>query len=152
MARTVADAMTANPRVLPPSATVVEASKLMLEEDIGAVPIVDGNGPIGIVTDRDIVLRVVAAGRDPSRTRLEEIATDDLLWAPPDESLEKASARMAVWRVRRMPVVEEDRVVGILAQADLAHQLSTRKIGSLVERISRREREPMFSVSGEAES
>jgi len=115
--------MTRDPRVISRKAATVEAAKIMLEEDVGSVPVVDNDGAlVGIITDRDIALRVVAAG-DPH-------------CAEPEESLDDAYERMAIWRIRRLPVVADDRVVGMLAQADLVHELKDKKAGQLVEEIS----------------
>ena len=83
------------------------------------------------------MLRVIASGLDPSTTAIEEIATPDPRYASPDESLDAAVERMAAWRVRRLPVVENDRIVGILSQADLVHEVKDRKAGQLVDEISR---------------
>ena len=137
MAKTVADAMTVNPRTISPSASAVEAAKVMLEEDVGSVPVVADAALVGIVTDRDIALRVVAAGRDPHTTRVEDIATAHPHSASPDESLDDAYEQMAAWRIRRLPVVaDNERLVGMLAQADLVQTLRDKKAGQLVEEIS----------------
>jgi CBS domain-containing protein len=145
MTKSVRDVMTANPRVVSRTATALEAAKVMLEEDVGSVPVVDDGGMLyGIVTDRDIALRVVAAGRDPSTTRVQDAATGDPHCAEPDESLDDVYERMATWRIRRLPVVEYDRVVGMLAQADLVHEMKDKKAGQLVDEISQ-PGEPSYS-------
>jgi CBS domain-containing protein len=137
MALTVADVMTANPRFVSRLAAVPEAAKVMQEEDVGSVPVVDDKVLVGIITDRDIAVRVVAAGLDPSCTRVGEVASADLHSATPNESLEDAYIRMTTWRIRRLPVVEdESRLVGMLAQADLVHALKDKKAGQLVDEIS----------------
>jgi len=137
MTKHVSDAMTPEPRVISRSASAVEAAKLMLEEDVGSLPMVDEDGMlVGIVTDRDIALRVVAHGKNPDTTRISEVATTDPHCADPDEPLDDAYERMATWRIRRLPVVSGDRVVGMLAQADLVHELKDKKAGQLVEEIS----------------
>ena len=137
MSKTVAEAMTAEPRVVPRTAPVAEAVKIMEEEDVGSVPVVDDDGFLcGIVTDRDVALRVVGDRRDPAATYVEDVASADPHFARPDESLDDAFERMAAWRIRRLPVVEGNRVVGMLAQADLVHELRDKKAGQLVEEIS----------------
>jgi CBS domain-containing protein len=137
MAKTVADAMTPEPRTVSRLSSVVDAAKIMFEEDVGSVPVVEDGSLVGIVTDRDIALRVVAAQRDPTTTYVEEIATARPHVATPDESLDDAYEQMAAWRVRRLPVVSDDgRLVGMLAQADLVHELRDKKAGQLVEEIS----------------
>jgi CBS domain-containing protein len=137
MSKTVAEAMTTEPRVVSRTAPVTEAVMIMQEEDIGSVPVVDENGFLcAIVTDRDVALRVVGSGRDPSATYVQDVASADPHFARPDESLDDAYERMAAWRIRRLPVVDGERVVGMLAQADLVHELKDKKAGQLVEEIS----------------
>jgi CBS domain-containing protein len=140
VAKQVRDAMTANPRTVLLDASAFEAAKAMAEEDVGSIPVVDADGILaGIVTDRDIALRVVAAGRDPSSTPVREIASKDVIPAYPDEPLDEALVSMAHRQVRRLPVIEDDRVIGILAQADVAQEAKEKKTGQLVEEISRPE-------------
>ena len=137
MSKTVAEVMTATPRTISRHATVAEAAQAMLDADVGSLPVVDRDDCLcGIVTDRDIVLRVVALSRDPHGTRVDEIATADPHCATTAESLDDVYERMTTWRVRRLPVVEDERVVGMLAQADLAHELKPKKAGQLVDEIS----------------
>ena len=137
MSKQVRDAMTANPRTLPVGASVLTAAQAMKEEDVGAIPVVDSQGVLcGVITDRDIVLRVVAPGGDPAVTPVDAVATSSVSSASPDDSLDKALADMALWRVRRLPVVEGDRVVGMLAQADLAQETKDKQAGRLVAEIS----------------
>jgi CBS domain-containing protein len=133
----VRDAMTANPRTVQWRASVLEAAKAMEEEDVGSIPVVDSDGLlVGMITDRDIVLRVVAAGREPGSTAVEDVATRDVSPTYADESLDEALQQMAHHQVRRLPVIEDDRVVGILAQADVAQEAKDKKAGQLVEEIS----------------
>jgi CBS domain-containing protein len=137
MGLTVKDVMTRDVRACEPSAKVREAAVLMAREDIGPIPVVEDGGLIGIVTDRDIVVRVVAEGRDPDQTTVGEIATKELVTASPDDDLEDAMRLLAENRVRRLPVVEGDRLVGIVAQADIARLGKDAKTGEVVEEISR---------------
>jgi CBS domain-containing protein len=139
MSKTVSDIMTTNPRTVRRESVVVDAAKIMLEEDVGSVPVVEDGSLLGIVTDRDIALRVVAAGRDPRSTPVREIATSRPHVAYPDESLDDAYEQMSAWRVRRLPVVDGDgeRLIGMVAQADLVQELKDKKAGQLVEEISR---------------
>jgi CBS domain-containing protein len=137
MSKYVAEVMTAEPRVITGTAATVEAAKIMLEDDVGSIPVVDEHGIlVGIITDRDIALRVVAGGRDPHTTSVADVATPDPHYADPNETLDDAYARMTTWRIRRLPVVAADRVVGMLAQADLVHELKDKKAGQLVDEIS----------------
>ena len=110
---------------------------MMKDEDVGLAPIVEGNKLVGTVTDRDITLRVVAAGKDPETTMVKEIATTDVVTVDPGQELGEALRLMAQHQVRRLPVVEEDgRLVGVLAQADVAQDASSEETGRLVEEIS----------------
>jgi CBS domain-containing protein len=143
MGQTVADVMTANPRFVSRLDAVPEAAKIMDEAGVGSVPVLDDGTPVGIITDRDIAVRVVAAGLDPGRTSCGEIASSDLHSATPNESLEDAYIRMTTWRIRRLPVVDDKRLVGMLAQADLVHALRDKKAGQLVDEISQ-PGEPVF--------
>ena len=137
MAKQVREAMTANPHTLQLDASVAEAAKAMAEADVGSLPVVDVDGILfGMITDRDIVVRVVAMGKNPSATRVDEVATKDVSPAYPDDSLDEALTSMAQRQVRRLPVVENERVIGILAQADIAHAAKDKKTGQLVEEIS----------------
>jgi CBS domain-containing protein len=137
MAKTVRDAMTPDPRCIDRSTSVVDAAHLMEAEDVGSLPVVDHDDfLVGIVTDRDVALRVVAAGRDPGSTPVGDILTENPIYAYPDEPLDEALEQMAYRRVRRLPVVDSDRLIGMLAQADVVHEVKDKKAGQLVEEIS----------------
>ena len=137
MNKTVASAMTSDPYVVSREASVVDAATIMRDQNVGSVPVVEDDYLLGIVTDRDLALRVVAAGLDPRTTKVEEVATSNLHSATPDESLDDVYERMAIWRIRRLPVIESDgRLVGMIAQADLVHELKDKKAGQLVDEIS----------------
>ena len=120
MAKSVRDAMTENPRSIGASTSVVEAARLMREEDIGSLPITDDEKLVGMITDRDITTRVVAEAADPTTTSVEDVYSRDLVSVEPDEDLDEALQLMARHQVRRLPVVENGRLVGIVAQADIA--------------------------------
>jgi CBS domain-containing protein len=132
----IRDVMTANPTTCEPNATVVDAAKVMALEDVGSVPIVEGSRLVGLVTDRDIIVRTVAEGRDVSTTTVKDVASKDLVTVAPDEDLDRALQLMAQHQVRRIPVVEGDRVVGIVAQADVARAADEEKTGEVVQQIS----------------
>ena len=132
----VRDLMTPSPTTCEPSTTVVEAARVMASEDVGPVPIVDGGRLVGIVTDRDIVVRVVAEGQDPSSATIGDIASSDLVTVQPDMDLQEAERLMADKQVRRLLVTEGDRLVGIVAQADLARALDEERTGEVVQQIS----------------
>jgi CBS domain-containing protein len=138
--RSIRDLMTTNPTTVEASSRVVDAARVMKQQDVGPVPVVEnGDRLAGIVTDRDIVLRVVAEGGDPQSTTVGEIMSRDLATVDPDQPLDEALRLMARHQVRRLPVCEEDgRLVGIVAQADIATELGDdRRTGQVVEEISR---------------
>ena len=136
MGKRVRDVMTENPRTVDVGSTVVEAARVMKEEDVGSVPVLDSERLIGTLTDRDIVIRVVAEGRE-LQTTVRDVASSDLVTIDPDQNLDEALRMMATHQVRRLPVVEEDgHLVGILAQADAAREASEKKVGETVEAIS----------------
>lgn len=133
----IRDLMTESPRTVSSDVTVVEAARVMRDDDFGLVPVVDGDRLVGTVTDRDIAIRVVAEERDPSSTTVREIASADLVTIDPEQELGEALRLMAQHQVRRLPVVEEDgRLVGIVAQADVARHGDDTQTGQVVEQIS----------------
>ena len=135
MAR-IRDVMTSNPAAAEPSTTVLDAAKVMAAEDVGPVPIVEGERLVGVVTDRDLVVRVLAEGRDPSSTTIGEIASSDLVTVQPDTDLSEAVELMSRHQVRRLMVVENGRLVGIVAQADVARASDEEQTGAVVQDIS----------------
>lgn len=135
---TIQKVMTPDPTTVEPSASVVEAARVMKSEDVGPVPICQGDRLLGVVTDRDIVIRVVAEGKDPQSTSVSDIASTELVTVDPQQTLDEALRLMAQHQVRRLPVVEEDgKLVGIVAQADVALQGVDAETGQTVEQISR---------------
>jgi CBS domain-containing protein len=129
--------MTVKPRTVKTGDSIVDAAKLMKGEDSGIAPIVDGDRLVGVLTDRDIAIRVVAEGRDPQSTKVEEIASQNLVTVDPQQDLDEALRLMAQHQVRRLPVVEEDgKLVGIVAQADVARHADAERTGNVVEQIS----------------
>lgn len=121
MADRIRDVMTPKPQTLPQETTVREAAEAMRSNDIGDVIVDDEKGGlVGIVTDRDIVVRVVAEGRDPRATRIGDIASRDLAAISPDELVSRAVQLMREKAIRRLPVVDKKKVVGIVSIGDLA--------------------------------
>ena len=121
MTEYIRDVMTTNPETLPESTTVREAAETMRANDIGDVVIVDDNGAIsGILTDRDIVVRVVAEGRDPRATRIGDIASREMTAVSPDDPVDRAIQLMRERAIRRLPVVDKGKPVGIVSIGDLA--------------------------------
>jgi CBS domain-containing protein len=137
MANSVRDAMTEDPRSIGKSVSVVEAARLMREQDIGSLPITDDEKLVGMITDRDITTRVVAEAADLKMTSVDDVYSRDLISIEPDIGLEEALQLMARHQVRRLPVVENGRLVGIVAQADIALSENEKKTGELVEAISK---------------
>jgi CBS domain-containing protein len=137
MGQHIRDVMTANPSTVEPNSTAVEAARVMKEADAGVVPVTEGGRLAGMVTDRDIAIRVVAEGKDPGSTKVGEVASRDLVTVDPQQDLDEALRLMAQHKVRRLPVVEEGgRLVGVLAQADIARQGDDMQTGQVVEEIS----------------
>ena len=129
--------MTGSPFTVEPSATLVEAARAMANEDVGPLPVVQGDRLVGMVTDRDLVVRGIAEERDPTSTTVGDIASSDLVTVTPDTDLQEALELMARNQVRRLPVIENDRLVGIVAQADVARALDEERTGEVVQDISR---------------
>ena len=125
--------MTHDPRTVELSATLTRVAQIMREDDIGAVVVVENGAAVGLVTDRDIVVRAVADGRDPNSTPVGEVASRDLRTLTPDQKVEDAIALMRDWDVRRVVVVQDDRPVGIVSLGDLAIE---RDPGSVLADIS----------------
>jgi CBS domain-containing protein len=137
MGKHISDVMTSNPRGVETSTPVAEAARLMKTEDVGSVPILEGDRLTGMLTDRDIAIRLVAEGKDAQSTTVGEIASRDVVTIDPQQNLDEALRLMAQHQVRRLPVVEEDgRLVGIVAQADVATQGDDARTGQVVEQIS----------------
>jgi CBS domain-containing protein len=140
---TCAEVMTPSPTACNPQHTAIDAAELMRREDCGLLPVVseDGKKLIGVLTDRDIVLKVVAEGRDPRSTAVSEVMTTDVVTCLPQESVEMAMEQMATRQVRRIPIVDRDgSLVGIVAQADVATRIANpQETGQIVQAISESE-------------
>jgi CBS domain-containing protein len=135
MAKIVRDAMTEDPRSIGASASVVEAARLMREGHIGSLPVTEDERLVGMITDRDITTRVVAESAVPETTSVGDVYSRDLISVEPDHDLEEALELMARHQVRRLPVVENGRLVGMVAQADIALK-DKERTGDLVGAIS----------------
>lgn len=133
----IRDLMTENPSTCAPNMTVTDVAKVMTRENVGPIPVVEGGRLVGVVTDRDLVVRVLAEGRDPEKTTVGEVATSSIETVSPEANLDEALRIMASNQVRRLPVVEGDRLVGIVAQADVARHAEEIKTGEVVEEISK---------------
>jgi CBS domain-containing protein len=124
----VKEVMTERPVTLGKDASLVEAARLMRDREIGDVIVVEGEDAAGIVTDRDIVIRGIADGVDPNTTRLGEVISGDLASVAPDDPVERAIAVMRERAVRRIPVLEGGKPVGIVSLGDLAMERDERSV------------------------
>ncbi len=149
--------MTRNPASCLPSDSALEAARLMKQQDIGPILVVESrnsNRLVGILTDRDLTLRVLAERRDPESTKVGEIMTQNPVVCNQSENVQTALNTMASRQVRRIPVInDENRLVGIISQADIATRMAApRKIAAVVQRVSTASApvldDPLFSGSG----
>ena len=137
MAMLVRHAMTESPQTARPDMTAGDAAGLMKQLDTGVIPIAEGGELLGLVTDRDLVLRVVAERKSPDEVRLGDIMTKSPVTATPDMKLSDARDLMAEHKIRRLPVTKGDELVGILSLGDVALAArSERAVGETLEEIS----------------
>lgn len=137
-ARSLSSVMTRNPTCVTENESLERVAKLMVECDCGAIPIVgDDNRLRGMITDRDIVVRSIAQGKNPADGKVRDVMTSEVWSARENDSLERVTQIMQEHQVRRVPVVNENNeVIGIVAQADVAQTGRDREVGETVERIS----------------
>jgi CBS domain-containing protein len=128
--------MTEDPRSIGASEPVVDAARLMREQHVGSLPVTDNEKLVGMITDRDITTRVVAEAADPKMISVGDVYSRDLISVEPEQDLDEALQLMARHQVRRLPVIENGSLVGIVAQADIALRENEKKTGELVEAIS----------------
>lgn len=133
---TVREMMTGDPEHVEDDATIADVADVMRKLNVGSVPVVTGGAIQGIVTDRDIALRAVAEDRAPGDVRAGEIATASPVTVSPEMSVEAAGRLMAEHQIRRLPVVEDGRLVGMLSLGDLSVAGNAREAGMALERIS----------------
>jgi CBS domain-containing protein len=115
----VRDLMVSDVVTIEPGTSVVDAAKRMIQEKKGPLPIVEGDRPVAIITDRDIVAHVVAEGRDPTSVTVDDVATRDLVTIGPDQDIDDVRRLMDQHQLDRILVVEGDRLVGIISEADI---------------------------------
>ena len=137
MAKKIREVMTPTPETIQADRPATEAAQKMKEADAGMIPVMTNGNLLGTVTDRDIALRIVAEGKDPQSTLVGEIASTDPITVAPDEDLDAALEKMAKHQVRRLPVVEDGRLIGVVAQADVAREGDEKDVGHTVEEISK---------------
>jgi CBS domain-containing protein len=137
MGQSIKDVMTSDPCTIDADKSIAYAAKMMRDEDVGVAPIVESDKLVGMLTDRDIAVRVVAEGKDPERVTVREVASKQVVTVDPQQDLDEALRIMAKHQVRRLPVLEEDgRLVGVVAQADVAREGDDKETGQLVQEIS----------------
>jgi CBS domain-containing protein len=125
MAQSIREVMTSDPRTVSADATLEDAAREMSQDDVGAVLVEDRGTLAGILTDRDIVVRAIAERRDPSSTKVGDIATRDVKALTPDQSVDDAIKLVREQNVRRIPVVQDGRPAGIVSIGDLAIERDT---------------------------
>jgi CBS domain-containing protein len=135
MAQKVRDVMHAGAETVRPEDTIKRAASLMQAVDVGPLPVCDGERLVGIITDRDIAVRAVAAGRDPS-TLVREAMTTEIVYVRADQDVDDAIELMQRHEVRRLPVIEAGRLVGMVSLADLARKTSEERQSAALEGVS----------------
>src|SRR5688572_14646951 len=137
MGKTARDVMTGDAECIGENDSVTDAAKRLADLDVGAMPICgEDNRLKGMLTDRDIAIKVVAKGKDPSTTKAGELAQGKPVTIGADDSVDEALHTMADHKVRRLPVIDGHELIGIVSQADLARNVDEEKVGDLVEAIS----------------
>jgi CBS domain-containing protein len=132
MAKSISEIMTSNPLAIDADKSVGSAAKMMRDEDVGLAPIVEGDQLVGMLTDRDIAIRVVAEGKDPATTAVRDVMSTNVMTIDPQQDLDEALHLMAQHQLRRLAVVEEDgRLIGVIAQADIAKHASDKATGEV---------------------
>jgi CBS domain-containing protein len=134
---TAREIMTSGADHIDATATVMDAARKLAAEDYGALPICEEGRLKGMVTDRDIVVKVIAEGRDPESTRVIDLVQGEVVTIGADDTVEEALRTMSQHQVRRLPVIDGTELVGMVSQADIARNLPEEKVGELVEAISR---------------
>jgi CBS domain-containing protein len=138
MGTKVREVMTDRPRSVTLETPISEVAELMESEDIGSLPVLDGEQLAGMVTDRDIVVRAIAKGKDPRGMPVREVASREPVTVYAEDDLSSALKKMASEQVRRLPVVDDDnRLIGVLSQADVAIEAKEKSVGEMVEEISK---------------
>jgi CBS domain-containing protein len=139
MTKRARDVMTTDPACCSPNTTLDQVAKMMVQNDCGEIPIVDtANRPIGVVTDRDIVCRVVAEGKNPSAHTAEQAMTRSVITVPTNARMDDVIGTMADHQIRRVLVVDDGGCcAGIIAQADIVFEAQPREAAEVVREVSR---------------
>ncbi len=133
---TARDLMTAPAECLSSSDTLADAARQLAKHDVGSMPVVDGGRLVGVLTDRDIVVSGLAKGLDANSATVGEVATSDVVTVNAGDDAAAVAKVLAEKQIRRVPVVDGDEVVGVIAQADVARKLDESTVGETVEKIS----------------
>ena len=136
MPRLAREIMTENPEFVDGSTSVADAAKKLAELNVGALPVCEGDKLRGMITDRDIAVKVVAEGRNPQDVKVIDLTQGEAITVGADDPVEEALRTMSQYQVRRLPVIDGDKMVGIVSQADIARALPDAKVGDLVGDIS----------------
>ncbi len=136
--KTARDLMTSPAECLAPDDSLVEAARMLSRHDVGSMPVVDDETLVGVLTDRDIVVRGVAEGLYPADTRVSAVMSASVVTVEADSDALAVAGVLAANQIRRVPVLEGDRVVGVVSQADVALELDNATAGEVVEDISRK--------------
>lgn len=137
----VREFMTTDARCITENQSLVDAARMMMDLDCGSLPICGDDGRLkGMITDRDIVLKCVAEGRNPADVMARDLATGKPYWIDADANVDEAIDMMERHQVRRLPVISGHSMVGIISQGDIARNYSEQRVGELVEHISERHR------------
>ncbi|MEO6259289.1 MAG: CBS domain-containing protein [Thermoanaerobaculia bacterium] len=135
--RSVRDVMTANPECISEKDTIRDAARIMAKQDTGVVPVVNGKKVVGMITDRDIVIRVIAEGKDCSAAKAADAMSKGVKTVREDASVDDALKLMSSSQVRRIPVVNaNDELVGIVSMGDISKTDQDNKVGRVIETIS----------------
>jgi CBS domain-containing protein len=135
-ARKIKDVMTEGVELIGPDATMKEAAAKMAETDVGILPVGENDRLVGVVTDRDLVVRGIAQGNDPSRTKIRDVMTQGVLYCYDDQDPAEAAEDMAEQQVRRMPVVTRDkRLIGMISLGDIARKHDPDKAGKALKEV-----------------
>lgn len=116
----VKDIMTRDIAYINPDSKVIEAAQMMQKHNVGSIPVCDHSGVVGIVTDRDIIVRNIAHGKDPKETPVRDVMTGQVITASPDMEVDDVAEMMASKQIRRVPVVDNNMIVGMVALGDIA--------------------------------
>jgi len=134
----IKDVMTSNVEVIHPDAMLQDAAKKMRDLDVGSLPVCDGQRLVGTLTDRDIVVRAIAEGRDPTATPVRMAMTSEVIYCFEDQAVEEAAKLMKEEQIRRLPILNRDkRLVGIVSLGDLAVDTGDKRmVGETLTKVS----------------